>query len=134
MSEIILEGSLQSIDGSPDKAIVFNVSGAIDFTERIEILLSNDPIDGYTEEHPFRLYLAITKEIPYIDNILRNRFLKAIEYFPHISDNAKDLKVYYKCQRVYRHSYQQYDSPDKITDLTLNAAIYNIIRQKLDII
>lgn len=130
----VLEGVLQRTDCLPNKdAIIFNVPGAIDFTEQIDIMLLNEPRDGFTEETAFKVYVALVKDLPFITNIIKDRFQKILGYEPHISDQER--KVYYKCQRVFTHSHDPRSGKEpRVRDLTLNAAIYGIIQRHMSIV
>ena len=137
--KIILEGTLKSfMTGNPDNAIQFICSGALDFTEYVNIHVSKEEKEGYIEIHPFDLYCGI--KIPYIDTILRRRLSESLDYNPHISDrNLKpDLKVYYKCQSFYQHSHHMYrdmiNKRDNNIDVTLKEAVDYIKEKKLDIL
>ena len=76
----------------------------------------------------------------HIRSILYTYFAKIVGRIPHISDKNKDLPIenrftymYYKCQRVYRHSHEPYDSGYTYTNLTLEDAIDIIVEKNLDI-
>jgi len=133
IEKIKLSGNFARFDAfNTDHAISFNCEGAIDFTEQIDICLSNDYIEGYTEESLYVLYHAINNKFISMSNIFKLKFYDILQKSPNFSN--KEVKVYYKCERLYKHTHTYYNDPPTVTKMTLNESLYYIIENKLSIL
>jgi len=132
--KISLQGAFVRFDHrSNEDAIIFNIPGAIDFTEQIDIMLSNEPKEGFEEESAWKIYVNLIREISFVTNIIDERFKSLLGFLPNIAD--QDRKIYYKCQRVFTHSHDYMSGKEpRIRDLTFNAALYGIIQRKMCIV
>jgi hypothetical protein len=130
----ILEGVLIRTDCVSNRdAIIFNVPGAIDFTEQIDIMLSNDPKEGFEEESAWKIYINLVRDLPFITNIIEKRFESLLNFIPDVKDQER--KIYYKCQRVFTHSHDYRSGIEpRVRDLTFNAAIYGVIQKHMSIV
>jgi hypothetical protein len=123
-----------------DNSIVFNCSGAIDFTAQMNIELSLEHKEGFTECHPLNLIWKINN-VKNIQNIITAYFSLILKRVPHISDRNEDLplekrftKVYYKCYKKFYHSHWYSSGKDyAYTDFSLDDAIEYIIKENLSI-
>ena len=126
-------------------SIIFNCSGAIDFSEQINIELSHTneyygmKDTGFTEIHPLDLMWKLDTEIKHIQEILYVYFLNITGKIPHISDKNENLplenrftKIYYKCYKKFHHSHWHWDKYH-YTPLTLDEAIKYIKKENLAI-
>lgn len=123
-----------------DNSIIFDCSGAIDFTEQMNIELSLEPKEGFTECHPLDLMWKINN-IKNIQNIIRTCFCVILKKVPHISDKNEQLhiekrftKVYYKCYKKFWHSHWYMSCKShNYTNFSLDNAIEYIIKENFSI-
>ena len=134
-------------------SLEFECSGAVDFSESIKIELCKfeyftneerkEKLDWVLDDkekkiefekiHPYDLYCKLS--FPHLDDAIRRNLGVLIEYYPHISDKnlRKDDIIYYRCYREFHHSHWPFGEK-KITFLTLDKAIKEIKKEKLDLV
>lgn len=120
-------------------SIIFDCSGAIDFTEHIHIELSMTPKEGFTHILPLDLMWQINS-LKHIGTMVSDYFRKICQKSPHISDRNEDLpeerrwtSVYYKCYKRFKHSHEPWGNDYHYTQLSLTEAISYIVDNGLDI-
>lgn len=121
-------------------SIIFICSGAIDYTEQINIEMSLEPKLGFIECHPLDLLYKI-QDIKHIQNILTKYFVLILKKVPQTSDRNENLplekrftKVYYRCYKRYFHSHWYMAGKSyQYTDFSLDDAIKYIIKENLSI-
>lgn len=119
-----------------ENSIIFDVTGAIDFSEQVNIELSKIEKEGFTEIFPLDFYSKIST-IKHIKQIVDMYFSKIVNRIPHVSDRTESVKnrftkVYYKCYKKYYHSHWRFDKM-AYDPLSLEDAIEYIKKNNLDI-
>lgn len=130
---------MNSTSTTEDKnSIVFTCSGAIDFSEQVNLELSIEPKQGFTEIQPSD-FLKELYRIKHIHQIITTYFYVILGRYPQMSDRNKDIpetkrftKMYYKCYRKFWHTHDAFGNY-KYTDVTLQDAISYIQERNLDI-
>lgn len=122
----------------PTGVIRFVCDGAIDFSETVEIELSETFQRGFTKIHPLQ-FLRET-HLPHCMWIFNINFLAMFQRTPHISDMNENLpedsrwtEIYYKCYRKFHHSHWGFNKASEITPMTLKDAMDHVKERDLSI-
>ncbi len=120
-----------------NNTIRFSCTGALDFTEHVEIHLSKEELPGFTMIHPNEFLK--TTHLPYISYLIKSKVFNVLGRMPHISDSNEDLpeeqrltKMWYKCEYMYHHSHDFFKKP-LLKQYELKTAINKIKHKKLNL-
>jgi hypothetical protein len=121
-----------------NNSIIFRQTGAIDYTEQINIELSLTEKEGFIKIHPLKLMREI--HLNHILDILYAYFINITNTIPKISDENESLPIenrftviYYKCYNRFHHFHQLFGKY-QYTNLTLEQAMDTIKTKKMDIV
>lgn len=115
--------------------IRFNYVGALDFTEHVDIHISDKEHPGYTLIHPMEFLKVVY--LPYVNGLILQKLSIVLNRRPHISDLNEDIpeenrltKMWYKCEYMYHHSHDIFKKPI-VKQYELKTAINKIKHKKL---
>lgn len=116
------------------RKIVFTCSGAIDFTENVQIELRKVPTEGFEEIHPANLFKKM--RLPHTDMIQFYNFVVCLSYAYHPFDhkNNPDYKAYYRCSRRWHHSHDMMHEHDINQPMTIEEAMDYVKKEGLDLL
>ncbi len=130
--------SLSKSSSEDENSIIFECTGAIDYSEKINIELSLTHKLGFLEIKP-NLLIRKLFSFKHIQSIIICYFIKIVKRMPHISDDNESLpkeyrftSVYYRCYKKFHHSHDHWDKYE-YTELSLNEAIDYIDKENLGI-
>jgi hypothetical protein len=116
------------------RKIVFICSGAIDFSESIQVELRKVPTEGFEEIHPGILFHKMW--LPHARMTMTHNFLACLSYFYHPFDhkNHPEYKVYYRCFRNWHHSHDIMHEYDIHKPMTIDEAMDYVKKEEFDLV